>query len=324
MKKKYLFVCISLFLTALVPHTSNAQLIDWMRDGGSTPFSANERGDAVDVDANNNSYSLGHLATDSYISGLFVPAHEDGFLAKYDALGTVQWVRTFGGPGFVDIQEAKIKVSSADNAVYVCGAFRTQTANSVITFDGITFTYAGNSRHGFLAKYDLNGNIQWMKHGGGTGGLGVGYNDIDIDDQGRIVVVGTADGTNTFDAQTLTYSGGILARYLPDGTLANLIQLNNGSAEHQEARAVAVAPHTGNIYVGGAFFGAIALNSFSANSAVFSVYELKLDASLTCQWLTNGGGTNGSWMNGLAIDADENSYLTGHAWQHREFWSTFF
>ncbi|WP_309642543.1 T9SS type A sorting domain-containing protein [Flavobacterium sp.] len=313
MNKKYSLVCIYFFLVSLVSNTLCAQSIEWMRDGGSTPFSANERGDAVAVDTNNNSYSLGHLAIDSYISGLFVPAHEDGFLAKYDASGNVQWVRTFGGPGFVDIQESSIKVSTADNAVYVCGSFRTQTANSVITFDGISFTYAGNSRHGFLAKYDLNGNIQWMRHGGGTVGLGTGYNDLDIDDQGRIVVVGTADGTNTFDSQTLTYDGGILIRYLPDGTLANLIQLNNTTAEHQEAREVEVAPGTGNIYVGGAFFGAIALNSFTANSFVFSVFELKLDANLTCQWLSNGGGTYGSWINGLAIDANENSYIAGHA-----------
>ncbi|MBK8847113.1 MAG: T9SS type A sorting domain-containing protein [Bacteroidetes bacterium] len=163
-----------------------------------------------------------------------------------------------------------------------------------------------------MAKYDLNGNIQWMKHGGGTG-LGAGFNDIDIDDQGRIVVVGTVDGTNIFDTLSLTYDGGILLRYLPDGTLTDLIQLNDVSAIHQEAREVEVASGSGNIYVGGAFFDNISLNGFTANASVFNVFELKLDTNLTCQWLSNGGGTNGTWINGLAIDASENSYITGHA-----------
>ncbi len=305
----FLFLYIGIF----TPSNVKSQSIEWMRDGGSTPFSANDLGTAVATDGNGNSYSLGHLAIDSYISGLFVPAQQDGFLAKYNGSGVIQWARTFGGPGFVDIQEASVKVSPIDGAIYICGAFRTQIANSTVTFDGISFTYAGNSRHGFLAKYDASGNIIWMKHGGGTGGLGVGYNDLDIDDQGRIVVVGTADGTNVFDTQTLTYDGGILMRYLPDGTLENVMQLNNTTAEHQEAREVEVAPGTGNIYVGGAFFGTIALNSFTANSAAFSAFALKLDVNLNCQWLSNGGGTYSTYIRGLAIDSNENIYITGNA-----------
>ncbi len=294
---------------------STAQSILWMRDAGSTPFSANERGDAVDTDVDGNAYVLGHLAIDSQFSGLSVPAHQDGCLAKYSTFGLVEWVRTFGGPGFVDIQEAAVKVSTMDNAVYVCGSFRTQIANPTVTFDTISFTYAGNSRHAFVAKYDLDGNIQWMHHGGGPG-IGAGFNDLDIDSQGRIVLVGTTDGTNIFDGQSLTYNGGILARYLPDGTLADLVQLNDISAIHQEAVSVEVAPGTGNIHVCGAFFDNISLNGFSASAASFSIFLLKLDDALTCQWLSYGGGnstTYGSYPRGLAIDAAENSYITGNA-----------
>lgn len=300
---------------ALLSSTIRAQSILWMRDAGSTPFSANERGDAVDTDTEGNAYVLGHLAIDSQFSGLPVPAAEDGCLAKYSPFGIVQWVRTFGGSGFVDIQETAVKVSTADNAVYVCGSFRTQFANPTVTFDTISFTYAGNSRHGFVAKYDLDGNIQWMKHGGGAG-IGAGFNDLDIDDQGRIVLVGTVDGTNLFDGQSFTFSGGILVRYLPDGTLVDLVQLNDVSAEHQEAVAVEVAPGSGNIYVGGAFFGSIALNGFTASATPFTVFVLKLDDALTCQWLSYGGGnstTYGSYPHGLAIDAAENCYITGNA-----------
>ena len=307
---KNLFSTISLCFILNI--SLNAQSIQWIRDAGSTPFSAIENGTAVDADENGNVYVTGHLSIDSYFSTLLVSAQQDGCLAKYNAAGTVQWVKTFGGPGAVDIQESAVKVSVADNAVYVCGAFRTQFANPMVIFDSVTYTYAGNSRHGFLAKYDLNGNIQWMKHGGGTG-IGAGFNDIDIDDHGRIVVVGTVDGTNIFDTLSLTYDGGILLRFLPDGTLTDLVKLNDISAVHQEARKVEVAPGSGNIYVGGAFFDNIMLNGFSANASVFTIFELKLDSSLTCQWIASGGGTNTSWMNGLAIDAYENSFITGHA-----------
>lgn len=305
---KYTFTAFILYLIS--NHNLTAQSIQWIQDAGSTPFSAIESGTAVDADVNENAYVIGHLSIDSYFSGIFVPAQQDGCLAKYNALGEVQWVRTFGGPGAVDIQEASVKVD--DDAIYVCGAFRTQFANPTVTFDSISYTYAGDSRHGFLAKYDLNGNIQWMKHGGGIG-LGTGFNDLDIDDQGRIVVVATADGTNIFDTLSLTYDGGILIRYLPDGTRTDLIQLNDFSAIHQEAREVEVAPGSGNIYVGGAFFDNITLNGFTADALVFNVFTLKLDTNLICKWLSSGGGTNGTWITGLAIDSEENCYITGHA-----------
>ncbi|MBK6777433.1 MAG: T9SS type A sorting domain-containing protein [Flavobacteriales bacterium] len=298
----------------LLAFQAKSQSIQWMRDAGSTPFSGNEHGDAVDTDANGNAYVLGHLSIDSQFSGLPVQAHQDGCIAKYNTLGVVLWVRTFGGPGFVDIQETAVKVSTADNAVYACGLMRTQFANPTVYFGTDSFTYNGNSLHAFLVKYDLNGNFQWMRHGGGTP-YGARFNDLDIDDQGRIVAVGSADGTNVFDGQTIisTANKGVLARYLPDGTLTDLLLLAD-SANSQQATAVEVAPVTGNIYVGGGSWGELQLDGSSVYAPTSSTFTLKLDDALTAQWITAGGGNNttyGSWLEGLAIDAMENSYVTG-------------
>ncbi|MBK9196081.1 MAG: T9SS type A sorting domain-containing protein [Flavobacteriales bacterium] len=298
----------------LLAFQAKSQSIQWMRDAGSTPFSGNEHGDAVDTDANGNAYVLGHLSIDSQFSGLPVQAHQDGCIAKYNTLGVVLWVRTFGGPGFVDIQETAVKVSTADNAVYTCGLMRTQFANPTVYFGTDSFTYNGNSLHAFLVKYDLDGNFQWMRHGGGTP-YGARFNDLDIDDQGRIVAVGSADGTNVFDGQTIisTANKGVLARYLPDGTLTDLLLLAD-SANSQQATAVEVAPITGNIYVGGGFWGELQLDGSSVYAPTSSTFTLKLDDALTAQWITAGGGNNttyGSSLEGLAIDAMENSYITG-------------
>ena len=304
-----------LLLLVLSGHL-HAQSIQWMRDAGSTPFSGNERGDAVDTDTDGNAYVLGHLSINSQFSGLAVQAHEDGCIAKYNALGMVQWVRTFGGPGFVDIQETAVKVSTADNAVYACGLMRTQFANPTVYFGTDSFTYNGNSLHAFLVKYDLDGNFQWMRHGGGTP-YGARFNDLDIDDQGRIVAVGSADGTNVFDGQTITSTAniGVLARYLPDGTLIDLVQLAD-SANSQQAMAVEVAPISGNIYVGGGFWGALQFDGSSLYAPTSTTFTLKLDDALNGQWVTAGGGNNttyGSSLEGLAIDAAENCYITGEA-----------
>lgn len=308
---KTLYAPLMLFV---LPGYLNAQSIQWMRDAGSTPFSGNERGDAVDTDTDGNAYVLGHLSINSQFSGLAVAAHEDGCLAKYNAFGTVQWVRTFGGPGFVDIQENAVKVSTSDNAVYACGLMRTQFANPTVYFGTDSFTYNGNSLHAFLVKYDLDGNFQWMRHGGGNP-YGARFNDLDIDDQGRIVAVGSADGTSVFDGQTITSAAnmGVLARYLSDGTLTDLVQLAD-SADSQQATVVEVAPVSGNIYVGGGFWGDLQLDGSSVFAATSSTFTLKLDDALTGQWITAGGGNNttyGSSLGGLAIDAAENCYITG-------------
>ncbi|MEO8591387.1 MAG: T9SS type A sorting domain-containing protein [Flavobacteriales bacterium] len=295
--------------------SAKSQSIEWMHDAGSTPFSANEHGDAVDADADGNAYVLGHLTIDSQFSGLPVPAHQDGCLAKYDATGVVQWVKTFGGPGFVDMLESTVKVSTADNAVYVCGRFRTQFANPNVNFDTDTFTYVGNSLHAFLAKYDLNGNFQWMRHGGGTP-YGAGFNDLDIADDGSIVCVGVSDGLNVFDGDTLQSAGsmGIIARYLPNGTLVDLLPLADGLS----AEAVEVAPVSGHVFVGGAFIGTVNVNGVTATSPLntYALFVMKMDDALQAQWISTGGGDNstyGSWLQGLAIDAAENCYITGEA-----------
>lgn len=306
---------IAVLVPALfIAMASRSQTITWMRDAGSTPFSANEHGEAIDSDADGNAYVLGHLSIDSQFSGLPVQAHQDGCIAKYNTLGAVQWVRTFGGPGFVDIQVSAVKVSTADSAVYACGQMRTQFANPTVYFGTDSFTYNGNSLHAFLVKYDLNGNFQWMRHGGGTP-YGARFNDLDIDDQGRIVAVGSADGINEFDGQTITSNAnkGILARYLPDGTLTDLVQLAD-SANSQQAMAVEVAPITGNIYIGGGFWGDLQLDGSSVFAPTSSTFTMKLDDALNGQWITAGGGNNttyGSWLQGLAIDAAENNYITG-------------
>ena len=304
-----------LLLTASSLQQSTAQSIQWMHDAGSTPFSASERGDAVDADDSGNAYVLGHLTIDSQFSGLPVPAHQDGCVAKYDASGNVQWVKTFGGPGFVDMLETSVKVSTADNAVYVCGRFRTQFANPNVIFDTDTFTYVGNSLHAFLAKYDLNGNFQWMRHGGGTP-YGAGFNDLDIADDGSIVCVGVSDGLTVFDGDTLQSGGsmGIIARYLPNGTLVQLLPI----AEDLTAEAVEVAPGSGNVFVGGAFIDTVNVNGILASSPLntYAIFVMKMDDALQAQWISSGGGDNstyGSWLQGLAVDAAESCYITGEA-----------
>jgi len=96
------------------------------------------------------------LITGNFYNYLDLPdttLHGNGltvFLVKMDTDGHTIWARTAGGSG--DDDAFDLTYDDQSN-IYISGA----TTDS-ITFDGITIP-----RGGFLAKYDVNGNVIWAK-----------------------------------------------------------------------------------------------------------------------------------------------------------------
>jgi hypothetical protein len=81
------------------------------------------------------------------------------FVAKYSSSGSLLWVKKGGGK-YSDI--AWGLALDKYNNMYVAGEF-----NSSANFSGITINTTG-SQDVFVAKYDLNGNIKWIKKAGGS------------------------------------------------------------------------------------------------------------------------------------------------------------
>ncbi len=81
----------------------------------------------------------------------------DVFIVKYDTFGNVIWAKSSGGTS-LDISSS-IEVDNFGN-IYICGYF-----NNSITFAGnSTFTLISvGLQDGYLAKFDSNGNTQWVK-----------------------------------------------------------------------------------------------------------------------------------------------------------------
>lgn len=83
----------------------------------------------------------------------FSSADDDALLFKLNALGTVQWARTAGGPQFQ--LGSDVKVDSEGN-VYWAGEFETN-----VMFGATSLTTPGLNI--FLAKYDAAGNRLWAQ-----------------------------------------------------------------------------------------------------------------------------------------------------------------
>ncbi|MCI0492463.1 MAG: SBBP repeat-containing protein, partial [Planctomycetes bacterium] len=185
--------------------------LKWLRrPGGSERDSAQ----SIALDANGNALVTGFFRG----TGRFGPqesnsaGHRDAFVAKYDPEGTLLWFRRAGGSL---IDEGRGVSADKDGNVLVTGAFEGQASFS----EDVSITAKGNG-DAFIAKYDPNGTLLWVRQAGSqehTWG-----NAIVADSVGNVLVSGAFSETATFDGTTLTSTndlGAFVAKYSPEGKL---------------------------------------------------------------------------------------------------------
>ncbi|MBK6964748.1 MAG: SBBP repeat-containing protein [Bacteroidales bacterium] len=232
----------------------------------------------------------------------------DVFLAKYNANGDVLWAKSAGGPGN-DV--AYSGVADASGNIYVTGWFD----DPAITFDTISLTSAGGYDV-FLAKFDANGNVIWVKSAGGTGSDLA--NSVAVDDTGEVYLAGSFKSTQIgFGSANLQNAGYFtedvfLAKYNTDG---NELWANSaGGSGSDEAYTVAVDT-SGNPLVAG-FYNSAAI-TFGSHSLTntktgdFDTFLSKYDADGNAVWATGTNGTDTELAGSVAVDASENIYLSG-------------
>jgi hypothetical protein len=294
-----------------------AQNIVWMHDAGSA---SSESGKAVCTDNSGNVYVTGELVTNSGFDAVSVNAYFDGFIAKYNSSGIIQWVKTFGGSGASDIIVTRIKCDS-QGFVYVCGQFRFQPLFQSVTFDTITVNGNNpNEEFAFVAKYNSSGDIQWLRYGGGTNCHAVNY-DLDFDTDDNVYLCGSFEDTATFNAQSVIASStvpyaGFLLKYDSNGNLLHTSQIS--STTRSRFTGIEIAPVSKRIYAGGTFRTSLNINSVVATpvSGGEDAFVAAFDSTFTCLWITNGGGDNLQYpgsVGGIEIDPSENIYLAGAA-----------
>jgi hypothetical protein len=139
---------------------------------------------------------------------------EDIFIAKYDPDGKVLWAKIAGGLG-EDL--AKSIAADATGNLYITGWFR----KGDLRFGSLSLTNMNDEFWDiFLAKYDSDGNIIWVKR---AGGIGPDWgNSVSVDNIGNIYLEGNSNSSNlkfgTCDIfNSDKYNSGFLAKYDQDG-----------------------------------------------------------------------------------------------------------
>jgi hypothetical protein len=279
---------------------------------------------AAFIDGNGNYYIAGSTSgTDSLGLGnsqisVSVTGGSDFLLAKYDASDHLLWVRHAGsGQSLTQIEAIKV---DATGDIYVTGDFF-----GIVDFDpdnpGI-HVRSSLSRDGFIARFDSNGNLIWVRQIRSING--VQGNGLDIDGLGNITITGSTgillppDSAFFEDSNQQLVSvplygqyDAFVAKYSANGSL--LWSKTMGSALNDFGYCV-TTDATGNIYLGGYYTDTFKIDAMalgSINPSNVGAYLVKLNASGNYVWSRFYGQDTG--FNKLAVTrclaTDDSGYI---------------
>ncbi|MFY7910202.1 MAG: hypothetical protein ACOVO2_11640 [Emticicia sp.] len=111
---------------------------------------------------------------------------QDIFLVKYDQNGAVSWAYRMGGAGngsnlFGDELISDVMVEPSTQNFYIVGSVASATVTGVTAASGATIPTAVGGTDGFIAKFDVNGQLLWSSTFNGTGTFSFdGFNTMSV------------------------------------------------------------------------------------------------------------------------------------------------
>lgn len=230
-------------------------------------------------------------------------------LAKYDAQGNQQWLKSIGA-------DAAVVALDAGGGVWQAGTF-----NGTASFGTVQLSRAG--RNGYLARYDAQGNLQWARIVAATGRFGAANNSYNPNLKGL-----TTDGTSAYLAGTFTdtvsFAGTQLVATLNGQSQDGFIVRYDAQGNQQWVRHLAgglgsgalTTDRGGNVCAVGTFSGnllpAQATTPFTSLNG--NIYVVSYSPQGNLRWARQDGrysanGSGSGW--GIATDAADNLYITG-------------
>lgn len=219
-----------------------------------------EIGYDLDTDVDGNIYLTGYFDNGASFDNqtLASVGGVDIFLGKYDADGNLLWIKQAGGSGFD--QSLGLDYDPILNRVYITGSYEED-----MQFENMNLPLI-DSREVFLAAYQADGNLDWVKSGIGTGEFDIGV-DVIAHPDGTVYVGGQFNSSLDFDGEILTSNGlrdFFLAQFNNDGSI-NCAHSFGGSGQEQMGNLM--MDLAGNIYVNGYFSQTISDNNINITSA---------------------------------------------------------
>jgi hypothetical protein len=271
---------------------------EWVRSNDNSQASY---GRDVITDNLGNTYAVGDFEGTLSINSVTITSDEytDVFIAKFNSLGQLLWLKRFGGIG----QDNGYGISIDEPGdLYITGSF----TDSLIEGDD-TLTSLGSADI-FLAKYNSGGDLLWSKSWGGThadAGSGIQITN------NRIYITGNFAQTIDFNISALTSSGGsdiFLTKSDTSGVILWAVKAGGSSSEFAGSLTI---NNKNTIHISG-FSGSPIMYFSSLLCTNPDIYVAQYDTNGTPQWV-RGVQCNGPLYGGyVASDTSGNAYLAGY------------
>ncbi|GAB3171676.1 SBBP repeat-containing protein [Telluribacter humicola] len=267
---------------------------------------AGDSGQDIAVDQSSNTYVTGYFTGTATFGSTTLTSNgtSDIFIVKYNNKGEVLWAHRAGGP--LDDQGHSIALDEQGN-IYITGYI-----SGTATFGSQSLTSAGSSDI-FIGKYNSNGEVQWVRSAGGTGGdQGT---DVAVDKSGNPYVTGSFYSTVTFGSTSLTSRGSgdlhtdvFIAKYSSNGDVLWVQQA--GGTNSDSGNSIAV-DENGNAYVTGYYFGSADFGTTTlprSGTRIDDQFIAKYSSTGEFVWARRGVR---GYRYAIAVDESGNIYTTG-------------
>lgn len=285
----------------------NAQSVQWVQNGGGASFDGSY---SVCVDAQGFSYVSGRFSGTAAFSGSTLNSYglQDGYLAKYDPAGNLEWTTHFGG---LSMDLSSSICLDHNGHLIIAGQFA-----GMATFGSTTLLSANNSYDCFVAQYDTSGNCIWVLQGGSN----LSYDNISgitVDANDDIYVIGWLSPGSIFDWFTAPVAGvayTFVAKIRTSGSVVWVTpscQHNSGSMPLYALKVALDA--FGNVFINANYSGNCIINGSPVTaSGLQDSFIQKLDFSGNIIWTRIISGLNDDATFGIATDNSGNVIVSGY------------
>ncbi|MCK4346397.1 MAG: SBBP repeat-containing protein, partial [Bacteroidales bacterium] len=314
-----LLFCVSLHLYAQVPdwqwakaiHTGGRELA---RDVATDPVTGNIYIAGAwknDLSA----YFPGNLNPSTDFSSTY--GGDDGLVVKYDQNGTILWAFKIGGSW--DDEASTITLDSSGN-IYITGYIDEGTnyfsGTSSSTLDSTISNSSGLDF--FVAKYNPDGALQWVRHSDGSSGDAKGLGIYA--ENSSVITSGHCTGSTSFGPFSGSFNQGnedyFVAKYDMNGSEQWLLE---GGSDGSDFAHDVLSDGT-NVYFVGSFTGTTlsvldtsgtnVVSITNASSGNSEIFMLSFDVNSNYNWSQKISSMDHDDGYGITHDADS-LYITG-------------
>lgn len=264
-----------------------------------------DNGKEVAVDKNGNLYMIGNFQGTVNIGDTLIKAtgFYDSFVAKYDSVGTLEWIQTIQSVP-TEMMISKNLALDDNGNIYITGQFgRTCTFGKIVK---ATDFYSNE----FIAKYNNNGQIEWIELLQTHGSVDIAA--ITIDKKGNPYITGSIRDTVNFSNIIKVPIGDVdifVAKYNANGK-AQWVQ-SAGGRGFDGAASIALDAKN-NVYICGSFQNDATFGDKHKSKIMGSdLFVAKYTNKGALEWVESGSGYREEFGKSIVVDDSNYVYVAG-------------